>query len=74
MNYSSMPNYVYTVMPWLPPDVRLLFDVVMIVFIISFFIGIHYRMHVVQHLVPPPYCWWLRERFLSLKSRWSSDR
>lgn len=59
MNYSNTP--VYTVMPWIPPDIRPLFDAVMIAFVIFFFVSIHYRVHIMRHLIPPPYVFRLRE-------------
>ena len=60
MNYTNQPEY--TVLPPIPPELRVYFDVIMIVFVIGFFAGVHYRMHVVQHLVPPFYIVWLAER------------
>lgn len=59
MNYSNQPQ-ISVLQMWVPPDIRPLFDMVMIAFVIFFFVGVHYRMHMAQHLIPPAYCFWLR--------------
>ena len=60
MDYSNSPT-ISIVDFWIPDDIRTIFDIAMIVFVVCFFIGVHYRMHVIQHFAPPPYLFQIRE-------------
>jgi len=64
MNLTDQPTY--SILPTIVPELRAYFDIALLVFAVCFFAGVHYRMHVIQHLVPPPYMFWLRDLFRRL--------
>jgi hypothetical protein len=63
MEFSSITDYTYMVMPPIVPEARNIFVVCMIVFAIYFFVSLHYRVYVSRHLMPPPYMFWIYEKW-----------
>jgi hypothetical protein len=56
-------------MPSIPSDAEPYFIACMVLFVIAFFVGVHWRMHVIQHLIPPFYVLWLTEKAKRLLSK-----
>lgn len=69
MNYQNSP--IYQIMPPIPADAQPYYFIALAIFAVWFFVGIHWKMHVVQHGFPPRYVFWLREGTKRLLARLS---
>ncbi len=55
MDLNSFDGQSPFIMPPIVDEAKPLFAVVMFIFLVWFFAGVHYRMHVEQHGFPPIY-------------------
>lgn len=67
MNYGNLP--VYEIIPPILPEARIYFIFIVGVLIAAFFYHLRYAIYVRQNLIPPPELFWIREKFLRMKSR-----
>jgi len=58
MNYSNQP--VYGIMPFIPHEIAIYFDIAVVLFIIWFFAHLHWWLHKQQHGFPPLYFFWIK--------------